>query len=383
MLPRLLATQIAKDLDNKIIVLSGPRQCGKTTLSKALHNSFDYFNYDSAEDRSRLKRKEWDRKSELIIFDELHKMNKWKSWLKGIYDTEGIRPRLLVTGSAKLNQFRKAGDSLAGRHLSFRLHPFDLKEWTLNQRLQSSIELSIEEAFERLMLVGGFPEPFLDGSKKYYNRWRKSHIDIILRQDMLDLDAVRDIGSLETLIYLLSERIGSPISYTSLATALDKDPKTIKRWLEVLEHLYIVFKVAPYHKDISRSIKKESKYYFYDNGLVRGDEGAKIENIVACGLLKEIHRLEDVEGHTAQLNYLRSKNGKEIDFLITIEDMRPWLIEVKLSDEHISSNFKTFAPHFKSAHLLQLVRNLDREYTTSSGLEVRKLAPWLSSLELT
>lgn len=382
MLVRSIQNQVKEDLESKIIILSGPRQCGKTTLSKALYPSFDYLNYDSLEDRIRLLRKQWDRKLDLIILDEIHKMTKWKSWLKGVYDTEGIRPRIFVTGSAKLDRYKKAGDSLAGRHFNFRLHPLDLKEVIQEQRSHSDNELSIETIFDRLMSIGGFPEPFLRGDQRYYNRWRKSHIDLILRQDMPDLELIRDINGVETLIYLLSERVGSPISHASLASDLSKDPKTIKKWIEVLESLYVIFKITPYHKDIARSIKKECKYYFYDNGLIRGDDSMKIENIVACSLLKELHRLEDVEGYNTNLHYLRAKGGKEIDFFVNIENSRPWLIEVKLGEERVSPNFKTFQSHFKRPYLLQVVHNLNREYTTQDGYEVRKLSQWLSNFQL-
>ena len=125
---RYLKDPLAEEIDKKILLLTGPRQCGKTTLSKMLTTDFQYINHDLAEHRLLLAEKSWDREKALIIFDELHKMHEWKSWLKGIYDVEGIPPGLMVTGSARLDAFRKVGDSLAGRHFQFRLHPIDLKE---------------------------------------------------------------------------------------------------------------------------------------------------------------------------------------------------------------------------------------------------------------
>ena len=211
---RYLITAINEDLPQKIIILTGPRQCGKTTLSKMLNPDYQYINYDLAEHRLLLKEKSWDRQKALVIFDELHKMKHWKAWLKGIYDVEGLPPALLVTGSAKLNAFRKVGDSLAGRHFQFRLHPLDLKE------ALTSTNLDKQECFERLMTVGGFPEPFLKGTQRFYNRWKRSHIDMIIREDLLTLSAVRDIQSIETLIELLRSRVGSPVSANSLARDL-------------------------------------------------------------------------------------------------------------------------------------------------------------------
>lgn len=377
MIKRQISPSLIADLDKKILILSGPRQCGKTTVSKGLFKKFDYFNFDEASNRLRILRKEWDREQDLLILDELHKMKNWKSFLKGIYDTEGVRPRILVTGSAKLAAFKKAGDSLAGRHFNFRLHPFDLKEIK-----NSGFKMDLKLALERLLTVGGFPEPFLEGSANYYNKWRRSHIDLILRQDSFDLEVVRDINSLETLIYLLSERIGSPVSTATLAQQLGKDPKTVQRWLLLLENLFIIFRLSPFHKNIARAIKKEPKYYFYDTGLVRGEQAQKFENVVACSLLKETHYLEDALGYNASLSYLRNKEGREIDFLIQIEGKKPWLIEVKWADSEISKNFKSFSSHFKNPHQIQLVFDLEREFSNPEKIEVCKAGRWLADYDL-
>lgn len=373
---RYLKKYIQFDLDKKIVLITGPRQCGKTTLAKQLFDQYDYFNYDSAEDRLALKHKTWDRKKPLIIFDELHKMKQWKRWLKGVYDTEGIPPELLVTGSAKLNTYKKVGDSLAGRYFQYRLHPLDLKE-AYHLWQQDS-----EEIFNRLYHCGGFPEPFLNGSESYYKRWRRSHLDIILRQDLIDLHAVRDIKAIETLVLLLKNRVGSSVSYTNLARELERDANTIKRWLLLLENLYIIFRVTPYHKKISRSLLKEPKFYFYDTAQVENDKGARLENLVACALLKELDFIEDTHGDNTGLHYLRTKDGKEIDFLITINNKPTHMIEAKWSDMTPLSafaHFKTFLPHTQQ---IQLVKELTRETTHPNRLEIRNVIPWLTNLNL-
>ena len=195
---RYLTEYIREDLGKKIILITGPRQTGKTTLAKGLYSNFDYFNYDALDDRLSLRKKSWDRSKPLIIFDELHKLKNWKSWLKGVYDTEGTHPALLVTGSAKLDTYKKVGDSLAGRFFQFRLHPLDLKE--IHSFLAPE---DLEDALDRLMAFGGFPEPYLNGTARFYNRWKKSHLDIILKQDLLDLEKIHQIIQIETLIQLL------------------------------------------------------------------------------------------------------------------------------------------------------------------------------------
>ena len=373
---RYLENQIRNDLPHKIVLLSGPRQSGKTTLSKQLYQSYDYFNFDLAEHRVALMEKSWDRKKTLIIFDEVHKMNNWKQWIKGIYDVEGIPPQLMVTGSAKLDVHQKVGDSLAGRYFQYRLHPLDLKELCHNKKLNP------EKVFQQLWTCSGFPEPFLSNDETFYRRWRRTHIDIILRQDLLDLQSIKDIKSIETLVELLKNRVGSCISYANLARDLERDAKTIKRWLEYLENLYLIFKVTPYSKKITRSLLKEPKYYFYDHTYAENNHGARLENFVACSLLKELHWIEDTTGKSTALHYLRTKDGKELDFLVTIDDKVSHIIEVKHSDESPAKNFDYFAAQVNPTHKVQLVKELSREKTFPNKLEVRRLIPWLANLDL-
>jgi uncharacterized protein len=374
---RYLKESISKDLNKKIILLSGPRQCGKTTLSQMLSNNYDYVNFDNSEHRLILKEKSWDRKKELVIFDELHKLKKWKSWLKGVYDTEGLKPKILVTGSAKLDTHKKVGDSLAGRFFQYKLHPLDLKE--IKEILKPS---DIEKSMNLLLSIGGFPEPFLEGSIDFYNKWKRSHLDIILKQDLVDLENINQISSVETLIQLLKTHPGSLSSYSSLARDIQVSDKTIKRWLNALENMYVIFKLTPYNKNIARSLLKSPKYYFYDNGQVAGDNGAKLENLVACALLKEINRQRDCFGKEFNLFYLRDKDGHEIDFLI-LKDKKPHTaVEVKWSDDVPSANFKVFSGVLKNIPKIQIVKELSREKTYPNGIEIRKASKWLSEFNL-
>lgn len=370
---RYLNDALLNDLGKKIVLLTGPRQCGKTTLSKMLHDDYQYINYDLAEHRLLLREKGWSRQKALIIFDELHKMDGWKAWLKGIYDVEGLPPVLLVTGSVSLEAFRKTGDSLAGRHFQFRLHPLDLKE-----ALKFS-SLDKNDIFNRLMRVGGFPEPFLKGTQAYYNRWKRAHTDLILKEELLSLTAVRDIQSIETLIELLRARVGSPVFSHSLARDLQKSSSTIRLWLKLLEDLYVIFKLTPYHKNIARSLLKAPKYYFYDNGMVQGNPGTRLENLVACALLKETHRAQDVDGANLDLHFIRNKEGQEIDFLVTREK-QPWrLIEVKWQDDALSPYFKKFLAT-QSLSRTQVVGELAQSKSFPGGERIEPAKDFLAKL---
>ncbi len=352
---RYLENQIRDDLKAKIVLLSGPRQVGKTTLSKQLMPSYAYLNYDASSDRKIIHAQEWTRDTSLVVFDELHKMKKWKSWIKGIYDTEGISPALLVTGSARLDTYKKGGESLAGRFFPFRLHPLTITE------IFKYLNEDSETALEKLLRVGGFPEPYLKNNKAFAKRWRRTHTDTIIREDLLDLERVRDIKSIEILIDLLKARVGSTTSYTSLANDLQVSVHTVKHWLQILENLYIIFPVRPYHKNIARSLLKESKYYLYDTGAVDGDIGAKLENTVACALLRELHFVEDTTGSRTALHFLRDKEKNEVDFLIVIDNRPIMMIEVKTSDDRFSKALFRFHKFLKETIPIQIVHNLKRK----------------------
>lgn len=352
---------LLRDLHRKIVLLAGPRQVGKTTLSKQLTSSCIYLNYDASRDRRMMANEEWSRDTELVIFDELHKMKKWKSWIKGIYDSEGVKPALLVTGSARLDIARKAGDSLAGRYFSYRLHPLSVKECSTVSREDSS------EIMEKLLTVGGFPEPYLNGSEAFAKRWRRTHLDTILRQDLLDLERVRDIKSIEILLDMLRNRVGSMVSYSSLANDLQVSIHTVKHWLQILEDLYVIFSVRPYSKQIARSILKEAKYYFFDTGAIEGGKSARLENTIALGLLKELHYLEDTTGSRVSLHYLRDKKMREVDFLAVVDHQPAIMVEVKESDDSFSKNLFYFHSFLPGAKPYQVVYNLRRGKSKDSA----------------
>jgi hypothetical protein len=199
---------------------------------------------------------------------------------------------------------------------------------------------------------------------------------------MIDLENVREITSVETLIQLLRKRVGSPVSYTSLAQDLQCSDKTVKRWLTILENMYIIFRIRPFHRNIARSILKAPKYYFYDTGQVIGDSGIKLENITACALLKEIHYIEDCYGEQAQLYYLKTKDNREIDFFVTRDEAPFLMIEVKWSDNNLSRNFSVFSKYFPGIKKIQIVKNLNREKTYPDGTEIRSAHNWLANLSL-
>jgi predicted AAA+ superfamily ATPase len=336
------------------------------------HQYFIYLNFDNENDRKTIKDLSWDKKKKLIIFDELHKKPKWKQWLKGIYDKNEYSNSFIVTGSARLDTFKKVGDSLAGRYFQYRLHPLDVKEICKIEKNSNA-----DEVLERILNYSGFPEPYLANNKRFYNLWKKTHLDIILRQDLVSTEVIRNIKSIELLIDLLKDRVGSPISYLNLANDLQVSDKTIKSWLQMLENIYVIFKLTPFSKNIARSNLRQAKYYFYDVARVTASEGAKFENLIACSLLKEVQFRSDCLGEDWDLAYLSKKGGLEIDFAITFENKLKYAIEAKLSDSNLAKNFAPFLNDLKAVEKIQLVKNLEEEKMYPNGVEIRKASTWL------
>ncbi len=375
---RYLEPFLRKDLKHKILIITGPRQCGKTMLSKNLYantNQHCYFNYFDPKDRLILDKQEWSSNCKYLVFDEFHIKKNWKRWLKVLYEKRGLKPGVIVTGSAKLDVYKRSGDSLAGCFFSFRLHPLDLKEI-----YQINPKVDLNKALNRLLEVGGFPEPYFNKSFAFYNRWEKTHADAILKEDMLELDKCHKIAQLKTLLTLLKATVGKTIRYENFAKTLQCDGKTIKKMLHLLESFYFVFSVPPYYKNITKSIRKQCKYYFYDTAQVP-DKGARFENLVACSLLKHNHFREDCYGENRKLFFLRNKDKKEIDFLMTKNDIPKQIIEAKWKDDKLSSSFDCFAKDLPLAtKKIQLVKCLEKEKTTSAGHQILYASKWLAKL---
>ena len=352
---------VIEDLKKKMVFIGGPRQCGKTTLATQLIHEFPnalYLNWDNAKQRKEILSQHWSKENSLIAFDELHKYKKWKNWLKGIYDVEKSDRSFLVTGSARLDVYRRGGDSLLGRYHYWRLHPFTLSE--------KPSEIADAETFRRLMNFGGFPEPFLEGNERAARRWRKERLERIVRDDIRDIENIRDIGTLELLIELLRSRVGGPVVIKNLAEDLHVSSPTVKHWLEVLERMYFIFLVYPYSTHLPRAIQKPPKVYFYDNADVDGDDGARFENLVATHLLKTLHFLEDRDGFRYKLCYLRDKEGREVDFVLLKEKKICELIEVKWADDQINSSLRYYQKKLKPPHVTQIAGTLDRSYEKDS-----------------
>lgn len=273
-----------------------------------------------------------------------------------------------------METFRQGGESLAGRYFAWRLHPFSVREGV------DMLGLKPAEALDRLLERGGLPEPFLAADNVTAERWRSQYATDLIREDVLEFSRVHEIRSLQMFVDLLRDRVGSPVKISALAQMLQISPNTASRYLEILEALYIVFRVTPWHRDISRAILKESKIYFFDTGLVRGDAGARLENAVAAMLLRHAHYRHDAEGKTVTLHTIRDKEQHEIDFVLAEEGVITDLIEVKHADAAVSPYFHRMAERLPQAAAVQIVAEL-RQEARRGRVDVVAAAEWLAGLQ--
>ncbi len=335
---RYLEDIIIKDLREKMVFVGGPRQVGKTTLAlHLLDNGSEthpaYLNWDDVKTKKSLMQGALPGNEPLVILDEIHKYKDWRNLVKGFYDNNKSSRRFLITGSARLDHYRRGGDSLQGRYHYHRLHPLSLFE--LSQSPTSS-------DLEHLLTFGGFPEPFLKGNTRHWKRWQRERQSRVIQEDLLNLEHLKEVSQLDLLMQMLPDRVGSPLSLNNLRQDLSVAFETADRWITIFENLYICFRIQPYGLPKLRVARKEKKLYLWDWSLCT-DPGARFENLVASHLLKHCHRLEDTEGDHVELCFIRDAQGREIDFVV-VKDQKPvFAVECKTGEQGLSRNISYFS----------------------------------------
>lgn len=367
MIKRYIERYILEDLKDKMVFVSGPRQVGKTTLAKDIgerffNEKYEYLNWDNRGDKKTILSGAFPADKKLFIFDEIHKYKSWKNYLKGEHDKYKDKFHILVTGSARLDIYRKGGDSLLGRYRPYRLHPLSLGELAGGGGKHAPFtELDFhkfddirEKIFERLLKFGGFPEVFIKRDEKELRRWHNERIDRLIKEDIRDVENIRDISAMDVLTEILPEKVGSLFSLNSLREDLNVTHKTIASWVDILEKFYYHFRIYPFQSTLIKSLRKEPKLYLWDWSEIR-DESARFENLAASHLLKFCHFLFDVEGHKAQLCFLRDKEQRETDFLVAVGG-KPWFsVEIKNSSEDVSSSLAYFSKKLKIPFSYQVI----------------------------
>lgn len=371
---RYLAPAVEEFLKKKMVFVGGPRQVGKTTmclsfLTPPSVKNKAYMNWDDIHSQKRIRDGELPA-APLIVLDEVHKYKSWRGLIKGFYDKNKGEQNYLVTGSARLDHYRRGGDSLLGRYRYLRLHPLSVNELGL----KSSSDLN------SLLHFGGFPEPFFAQSEKEKKLWARERLYRIVNDDIADLERLREYSTIEILAETLTNRVGSPLSLQSLAEDLSVSQKTIANWVEILEKVYYCYRIAPFGGPKIRAVKKEKKLYLWDWGVLE-DAGARFENMVASHLLKYCHFLEDTEGDAMELRFIRDHDRREIDFVVLKNKKPLFAVECKTGEKQLSPAIKyykerTSIPRFYQVHLGQ------KDYLAEKDIRVLPFLKFCAEVDL-
>lgn len=376
------------DEDDLMLFLSGPRQVGKTTSSRGsaekLSDHVTYLNWDHEESRARIlqgqeavihyaKINELSEKKPIIIFDEIHKFDQWKNFIKGIFDTYHGKVRIIVTGSARLDIYKKGGDSLMGRYFAYRIHPLSMSEVLNPSITETEIRKpspSDPSLLSHLLNFGGFPMPFLKQNARYSARWHRLRQHQLLQEDIRDAASIHDINRLEVLAKLIIYQAADQMTFSQLAKKIRVSVETIQRWIEILESFYFCFLLRPWSRNVTRSLIKEPKMYLWDWSLIK-DVGSRAENFIASHLLKAVHYWTDMGFGEYDLYYLRDLEKREVDFIVTKNDIPWFLVEVKNGQNSgISKSLYHFQEQTNAKHAFQVV--LDKPYVNKNCFEVEK-----------
>ncbi len=355
-----------------MVLVSGPRQSGKTTLARALlsrrHRSQAgrYLNWDDDESRTRILAREFVHDG-LVVFDEIHKFSRWRNFLKGLYDLHGDSMDVLVTGSARLDLYRRGGDSLQGRYHHLRLYPFSLKE----------AGCSVGD----LMTLGPFPEPLLSGSALKARRWSRAYRSRLVREDVSSLERVVELGALEQMSLRLPALVGAPLSLNALREDLQVAHKTVERWIDIFDRLLFTFRVSPFGPPRIKAVKKSRKHYHFDWTAV-AEEGPRFENLVGFHLLKECHYLEDTEGHDAELRFFRDIEGREVDFVQMLDGKPRRFVECKLAEPQPSPALLYLRRKFPNVESVQVLAKPRIDRMGSLGVRIVSGDRFLGELEV-
>lgn len=375
----------------KMLFLTGPRQVGKTTLTKSIAEDYvstRYFNWDNVEDQKILIKDPYfftqleaqKTKKACLIFDEIHKYASWKNYLKGVWDTYHDVFDIIVSGSGRLDLFKRGKDSLLGRYLQIIIFPLTLGELlrrrpdsdSLSTALDDGLDLSSAEArehFNRLLIMGGFPDPFIKDDAVFTKNWRNERTALVINDDIRQIAQVRELSQLQILGHLLPERIGSPLSINSLREDVGVAFETIRDWIGLLEKVYFCFRIPPYTGKIQRALRKETKLYLYDWGAV-ADEAARFENLLALHCLKAVDTWNHTEVANFELYYIRDQSKREVDFLI-VKNKKPWiLIEAKNSDTSFAKTLLNFQDSLRCPYAVQVTAqsNVYRREKNNAGV---------------
>lgn len=363
--------------DNRqMLFLVGPRQVGKTTTSLDVseeHRNWFYLNWDVKEDRELIiqgahaiadfiQLEKLRTNSPIIVFDELHKYGRWKTFLKGFFDLYSSKIQIIATGSARMDVYKAGGDSLMGRYFPYRLHPLSVSEIVhphiRKTEIASKPKRIKEEDWLSLYQFGGFPEPYLKRNRAFSTRWKNLRMDQLFQEDIRDLTRIQELGQMQLLAEFIRDNVGSLVSYSSLAKKVNVSIDTVRRWISTLKSLYYCYTLQPWTKNVSRSLLKEPKIYLWDWSFVE-DEGARYENFIASHLLKAVHYWTDRGLGNWELYFLRDKEKREVDFLVAKDKKPLFLVEAKRAQNSLTPALYHFQKMTDAPHAFQVTFEME------------------------
>ncbi len=369
-IPRVIEPVVAADLATKMVFIGGPRQCGKTTLARHIAHGRDrapasYYNWDVAADRSVIIGEQFPAGSRTLVLDEIHKFRRWRQVVKGLFDTRQNNRGIIVTGSARLDQYRRGGDSLQGRYHYHRLFPFTLPEVG-----------SAKGDLDALLRFGGFPEPFCMSSETQSRRWSREYLSRVVDTDLRDLERVMDLALVQLLASRMPALVGSPLSINALREDLQVSHQTCARWVQLLENIYQIFRIYPFGQPSIKAVKKEPKHYHFDWTLVE-QPGPRFENLVACQLFAWCCRRQDSEGLEYSLGYFRTVDKKEVDFVVCLKGKPVQFIECKCNSIAVDDGLRYLTGKFPGVPAVQIVLDTNKDFITKNGIRVCNAASFL------
>jgi len=345
--------------------VAGPRQVGKTTTCTSFKADQHYFNWDNEND-ARIIMEGPDAVAEniglsphrTVVFDELHKFPHWRNFLKGFYDSFARgRFNIVVTGSSRLDVYRKGADSLMGRYFLYHMHPLSVAELAHQKIPEKELcrPQPVSRAdFENLARFGGFPEPYLKQNVRFFNRWKQTRLKLLFREELRDVTRIHEVGQVELLAEFIRQNACQLLNYASLARKIRASQDSVRRWIGVLESLYYCFLIRPWTQNLTRSLIKEPKIYLNDWSLV-DNPGIRMENMVACHLFKAVTWWQDLGLGEYGLHFLRTKDKREVDFLVSKEGYPWFMVEVKSSQSRpLTRSLEYFQTRIGAKHAFQV-----------------------------
>ncbi|HKK54634.1 MAG TPA: ATP-binding protein [Patescibacteria group bacterium] len=367
----------------QILVLLGSRQVGKTTIVKKIFSQANYLLVDNEPIRKILETYDIESYKSLIspdakmlIIDEIHLLSNPGRAAKIIYDQLNDVD-LIITGSSSFHIKNKTSESLAGRKIDYKLHPLTFSEYLVQKDIEKDLNFNIlenvtlkkelkdknylfdmESILESILIYGQYPQNVNNPNDKKY---LLNFVDSLILKDILELKLIEDKKLATDLLKVLASQIGNLINYSELSSRLGADIRTIRRYIEIFEQSYILFRLYPYSKNKRNEISKSAKIYFYDNGIrnallenfsnisLREDKGALFENFIISEIIKQL----SYSDKNYKCYYWRSKQGSEIDLVLdNNEDLIG--VEIKYKKRFLNQAFKN---RYKQASVKMMTVN--------------------------